>query len=342
MRQPDRNRYLRAVHHVESEEVPFLEIEFDITVAEKLLGRPLPKVRSYELPARDLVDLHIRAGGDMVYLANLWELGRKHVVDAHGRKQYVDGTIKTRRDLALVRQPDLDQVRRRIEEVLEALQDTGLGLIYRPNQAAFLVMTAIGYEDYYLYLKTDPDFIRELQKRVADYCRKELEVALGYPVDVVQASTVFCSSYGPLVSREVVEEFEYPLLREQVRTIKENGRVAMLHADGLVEEFIPEFIEMGVDVIHPLEPCDGQQDIYRIKQRYGDRVALHGNVDLAGVLVFGTPEEVTRDVEEHISRLAAGGGYVCGSSHDITEAVPLENLFAMRDAAHAFRFRGGR
>ena len=58
------------------------------------------------------------------------------------------------------------------------------------------------------------------------------------------------------------------------------------------------------------------------------------------MLVYGTPEEVRRDTIEHIERLAVGGGYVCASSHDISEAVPLDNFYAMRDAAHGCKFKG--
>ena len=61
------------------------------------------------------------------------------------------------------------------------------------------------------------------------------------------------------------------------------------------------------------------------------------NIDLTGVLVNGTPEDVRRDVEEHIRRLAAGGGYICASSHNITEDVPLDNFYALRDAVHNYK-----
>jgi uroporphyrinogen decarboxylase len=114
-----------------------------------------------------------------------------------------------------------------------------------------------------------------------------------------------------------------------------------LHADGDVTSLLPDYIAMGIDVLNPVEPCGGRQDIYRLKEQFGDRLALHGNIDLSGVLVHGSPEEVRQDVEEHLRRLAAGGGYICASSHNITEAVPLENFYAMRDAVQVYRFRAG-
>ncbi len=339
LRTPDKNRYLKALRHVESEEIPFFEQEIETSVAAKMLGRSLPMVRPFELPTADYVELNLRAGNDMVFWQHVWELGRKNIYDAAGRKQYVDGTMKTRRDLARITCPDLDTIRIRMEELLTALEGTGMGLVITPSQSPFIVMTAIGYQDYYEYLITDAEFIHEFQARVDDYCTRQLELILTYPVDAVQVGAVLCSKSGPLISRAMMEEFEFPTLRRRVQMVKDKGLPVSIHQDGNVASLFPDFIAMGIDVINPIEHCDGAQDIYDLKPRFGDRIALHGNIDLGGVLAFGRPEEVARDVEEHCARLAIGGGYVCASSHNITEAVPLENFYAMRDAAQRYRFR---
>lgn len=332
MRLSDKNRYLDAVRHIESEEVSFQEEEIEITVAEKILGRSLPMVRSYELPAKDCVELNLRCGNDMVFLGNVWELGRKIVTDSKGRKQYVDGTIKTAKEISKIRYPDLGFIRRRIEEMLEAIEGTGLGLMYTANQTPFIVTTAVGYQDYYTYMITNPEFIHEFQKRINDFCLQELELALSYPVDLIQVGAVICSKEGPMFSRQMIEEFEYPSLRERIKMIKNKGLPVSIHADGNCTALIKDFIEMGIDILNPIEPCGGKQDIYKIKEMYGDKIALHGNIDLSGVLALGTPEEIKEDVVEHIRRLAVGGGYICASSHNITEIIPLENFYAMRDA----------
>jgi len=340
MRNPDKHRYLKAIAHVQSEEVAFFEQEIDIAVAARILGRPLPWVRPFELPAKDYVQLNLLAGNDMVFWQRVWELGRKNMRDAEGRKHYVDGTLKTRHDLKRITFPDLGELRRGLEEVLEALSGTGMGLVYSPSQTPFIVTTAIGYQDYYEYLLTDPGFIHEFQARVHDYCLRTLDLALGYPIDAVQVGAVLCSKTGPIFSRAMMEEFEFPSLRERIRMAKDRGLPVSIHQDGNVASLYPDFIAMGVDVINPIEPCDGEQDIYRLKETYGDRIALHGNIDL-NLLASGTPEQVRADTIEHLDRLAAGGGYICASSHNITQDIPLENFWAMRDAVHAYRFRPG-
>lgn len=338
MRKPDKSRCLSAVRHIESREVPFQEDEFEASVAAKILGRPLPMVRSYELPVEDYVALNLECGNDLIHFANVWELGRKNVFDSEGRKHYIDGTIKTRSDLRHVRSPDVGFVRQRIEELLEAIEGTGFGVKYTPNQPPFIVTTAMGYEHCYTCMITDPGFIHDFQRRVDEYCLRELEAALAYPIDAVQLGAVLCTKSGPMFSRAMIEEFEYPSLRARIELVKRRGLPVHFHTDGNVTSLIPDFIEMGIDVLNPIEPCDGEQDIYWIKETYGDRIALHGNIDLAGVLAYGTPDEVQQDVVRHLERLAAGGGYICASSHNITEAVPVENLYAMRDAVLSFEF----
>ena len=338
MRNSDKNRYLNAVKRIASEEIPFQEDEIEISVAGKILNRPLPMVRPFELPAKDYVELNRRSGNDIIFLSNVWELGRRNVVDPEGRKHYVDGTIKNTDDLKRIAYPDIGRIKKSIEEMLEAVHGTGMGIKYAANQTPFIVTTAVGYQDYYESLIANPGFIHEFQKKVNAFCLAELELALSYPIDVIQVSAVFFDKNGPLLSRAMIEEFELPSLRERVKMVKDKGVPVSIHADGNFTSFIPEFIKMGIDVLNPVEPCGGKQDIYKIKEDYGEMISLHGNIDLSGVLTYGTPADVEKDVAEHIERLAAGGGYICASSHNITEAVPLENFYAMRDSVLNYRF----
>lgn len=337
MRTPDKNRYLQAVRHVETGEVPFQETEFARPISEGLLGKSLPPVRCYELPGRDVVDLYRSAGCDMAYLACIWELGRKNFIDEQGREHYVDGLFKTRESLLTLSFPDFGTIRRRLDDVSGALSGTGLGLIYAPNPVPFMVTTAMGYQDYYEGLLLNPGFALEFQRRLWDWCMGELDLAMEYPVDVIRIGAVLCTKQGPMMSRDALEQFEYPFLREAARRIHARGRLAMLHSDGDLRALMPDLVAMGFNILHPIEPCDGEQDICAYKARYGDRLALHGNLDVGSVLAPCTPDEVRRATQAHVKKLSPGGGFICGSSHDISGDVPLPNLIAMRDAVHEQR-----
>ena len=338
MRTPDKRRILDAIEHVELDEIALMEIDPDMLLVNQILGKDFPLgLHAYELPAEDYVELNLRMGNDMVYFAEIWRLGRKQKTDDQGRIHYIDGTMKTPESLKDIWYLDADVTRRRLEGLLAALEGTGLGIMCANHVAPGVVCTAIGYEDYWLALIDNPRFVHEFQKIINEYCLRELETIMSYDVDMVRLALGVGSKDGPMCSRQMLQEFQYPYLRRQIDLIKAGAGIANLHIDGNITSLIGDFIEMGVDVLNPIEPCDGKQDIYDIKKQYGDKITLHGNIDVTGVLFHGTPEEVAHDVNRHMARLAVGGGYILASSHDLHEAVPLDSFYAMRDACHAYR-----
>ena len=339
MRAPDKNRVLNAVKHIESSEIPFIENDPDMLLVNRILEKDFPlSLHAYELPIDDYVELNRRMGNDMIYMAEIWRLGRKEKTDEHGRIHYIDGIMKTPQSLKDIWYPDLDAFKRRLEDMLEAIQGTSFGIMCHNKDAPGIVLTAVGYQDYWLALFDSPQFINEFQKIIQDYCMRELDVIISCGIDMVRLGTGVGSKAGPVCSRQMLEEFEYPLLREQIKHAKANGQVVNLHVDGNVEQLIDDFIEMGIDVLNPIEPCDGAQDIYQIKKKYGHKITLNGNIDVAGVLFNGTPQQVAEDVNQHIEKLSKGGGYIVSSSHDLHTDIPLENFYAMRDAVHAYSF----
>ena len=338
MRTPDKNRILRAVRHLENAEIPLLEITPDIAIANQILGREFPLSRqAYELPVPDYVELNLRMGNDLLYFADIWRLGRKEMTDAEGRIHYIDGVMKTPDTLADIWFPDLDAIERRLEETLSAIEGTGLGMMCAARHAPSAVSVMVGIQDYWIGLIDQPEFIHEFQRLIQEYCQHELELFARYPVDAIMLGLNIGMKSGPMCSPEMLEEFHYPALREMIDIARSHDLAAWVHVDGDAAKMIPAFIDMQADVLHPLEPCGGAQDIYAVKQRCGEHLALHGNIDVAGVLAHGTPEEVREDTVAHMEQLGVGGGYIVGSSHDLNATIPVENFFAMRDAVHDFR-----
>jgi len=339
MRDPDKNRFMNAVKHIESEENSLFETDPDMKIVNRIMGRDFPiSIHAYELSAEDNVELNRRMGNDMIYFSHIWRVGRKEKADAEGRIHYIDGEIKTEADLDRLWFPDLEAVERRLEALLNAVQGTGFGVVYGAQVAPFTSTTAIGYEDFCVFTIERPEFIHEVQKRLHEYVLKEMEMAMSYPVDVVKIGSGLITNIGPMLSPCMMEEFEFSLLKKQAKLVKERNMPLYFHIDGNVITMIPHFLEMGVDILNPIDPCSGAQDIYAIKELYGDRLTLCGNIDIDNVLLKGTPEEVAEDVRIHIDRLARGGGYIVASSHNLHELIPVENFYAMRDAAHNYKF----
>jgi uroporphyrinogen decarboxylase len=311
-----------------------------MALARQMLGRDLPMDRLvFELPIPDYVELNRRMGNDMIYFAHIWRLGRKQRQDAEGRLHYIDGMIKRPEDLENIWFPDLDLLQRRLEELLNRLEGTGMGVVCGTQSAPFVAATAMGIEDFWVNSKWNVEFVEEFIRIIQDWCLRELEAYLRFPVEVIKVGSGFVTKTGPMCSPAMLERLETRYLRQQVQMAREHGKLVFHHIDGNITSMVPDLIHMGVDILNPIEPCAGLQDIYEIKAKYGDRVALCGNIDVDGVLFRGSPEEVARDVQEHIERLAGGGGYICASSHDLHQLIPIDNFYAMRDAVHQYRFR---
>lgn len=326
VRPSDKSRFLRALNRQPSGEVPYFESEFAPEIVSAILGEPV-SVASLALPAQDYVRFLQRVGIDVAYLAVGWRLGRKEHIDERGKRHYVDGTIKGRADLKQVVPPDLGPIRRRIEEFLAAAEGTGLGWIYAlpgPSDVA----TSVGYGDYYSKTVEDPDFLEEFLDRYEAYTLPVTELVLSYRPDAVFTAVSTCFKSGLAMRRQSAERFVLSRLEKQMSMIRASGVPAILHSDGDNSLLMDRWIEMGFAGIHPLEPCPGF-DIYKVKARWGDRICLFGNIDLTGVLSQGTPAEVVQDTLTHLEELSVGGGYICGSSHDVGEYVPLENVRAL-------------
>ena len=106
------------------------------------------------------------------------------------------------------------------------------------------------------------------------------------------------------------------------------------HSDGYVEPVIPDFIEIGIDVLNPVQPeC---MDPAKLKRLYGDKLAFWGTIGIQHTLPFGTPEEVEEEVRERIGTVGKGGGLYLSPTHVIAPEVPHENIFAFVKAVKKY------
>ena len=92
---------------------------------------------------------------------------------------------------------------------------------------------------------------------------------------------------------------------------------------------LPDLIEVGVDILNPVQVSAKDMDTRRLKAEFGDRLSFMGAIDTQHVLPFGTTEEVEREVERRIADLGPGGGYILAPVHNIQADVPPENIVAM-------------
>lgn len=111
-----------------------------------------------------------------------------------------------------------------------------------------------------------------------------------------------------------------------VKRINPQVKVAY-HSDGNVYDIIPELIEIGVDVLNPVQPAS--MDPERLERTFGGRLCFWGSLDLQRTLPYGTPAQVRDEVLTRLRTLGRGGGLILGPTHNVQLDVPLENLWAM-------------
>jgi uroporphyrinogen decarboxylase len=148
-------------------------------------------------------------------------------------------------------------------------------------------------------------------------------------VDILYVGDDVAMQSGLMMSKKLWRKWLQPRLRQVIcaaREIKPDILV-QYHSDGMINDLIPDLIEVGVDILNPVQPeC---VDHHWVKERFGDQLAFNAGLGVQSVLPFGTPDEVRQHVRVVIETLGAGGGLIVGPSHVIERDTPLENILAM-------------
>ncbi len=109
-----------------------------------------------------------------------------------------------------------------------------------------------------------------------------------------------------------------------------------LHTCGNITQILDDIVELGVDIINPVQVAAKDMDTRRLKKEYGDKLTFWGAIDTQKVLPYGTPEDVRKEVRMRIEDLAPGGGYILAAVHTIQPDVPPENIRVLFDAAKEY------
>jgi len=183
----------------------------------------------------------------------------------------------------------------------------------------------------------EPEFTHHLVNRISnffyDHHRRIFEQCDGL-VDVAQVTDDLGSQTGPLISLELYREFYAPHHKRFIDLCHEFGIKVFHHDDGGIRPFLPDLLDMGIDILNPIQwTCPGMER-KQLKADFGVRVCFHGAVENQRILPFGTPEEVRREVRHCIDDLASDGtGYILAPCHNLQGNTPLENILAMYDEA---------
>jgi uroporphyrinogen decarboxylase len=199
-----------------------------------------------------------------------------------------------------------------------------------------------GWAQFPLDLGTNPGLADSLMEILVDGHIKnfnEWYQHVGQWVDAIEMTddmgTQSNTWVSPAMYRKQIKPHHNRLF-QHIRKTAPNLTI-FLHSCGSVYDLIPDFIEMGVQVLNPLQYTAKKMELVRLKSEFGKDLSFWGGgCDSQKILFSGTPQDVEEEVKKNLDIMAPGGGYVFASIHNITEGVPTENILAMFEAAHNF------
>jgi len=247
--------------------------------------------------------------------------------------------------------PDFNNQREHIYTLFDAqLKTLGTSAWIADRCCAGLTEMAFrfrGYQNFYLDLAMDGASARKLLEKIADHKIAYWEVVGDYILErgledhipVIAEADDLGVQNGLLVSKKMMDEIIFPQMNRYLKAIKAKMPWVKIffHCCGSIKPILPNFIEMGIDILNPIQYAAKDMDLAELKKEFGEELTFWGGgIDTQTVLASGTPQEVEVEVKRTIDILAPGGGFVFVPVHNILENVTPENFWAMWDAWNSY------
>jgi uroporphyrinogen decarboxylase len=183
-----------------------------------------------------------------------------------------------------------------------------------------------------------PAFTHALVERLSnfftEYHRRCFEATRGL-IDTTQVTDDFGMQTGLLISPRVFDEYYREPIRRAVELAHAYGLAVFHHDDGDMRRLLPRLVELGIQVLNPVQWRCGNWDLADLKAQYGATLCFHGGIDNQGTLPFGTAEEVRLEVRRIKATLGADGtGLIIAPCHNLQANTPTENIVALYEEAH--------
>jgi len=233
-----------------------------------------------------------------------------------------------------------------LEERAKKFYEDGYAIILESLGAGIFEMSCRirGYEEFYSDLMINPKLACKLMDKFLELKIHFYEVAsecVGKYVQFVREGDDVAGQSGLLISPSAYRKYVKPRHKELFKAQRKafsDPFYIFFHSDGAICDLIPDFIEIGVDVLNPLQTNVKGMDIKKLKRDFGNEIVFWGGgVNTQETLPKTKPDKVKREVRERIEVLAPGGGFIFGAVHNIQDDVPPENIMAMWATLHEIR-----
>jgi uroporphyrinogen decarboxylase len=196
----------------------------------------------------------------------------------------------------------------------------------------------MGMESFLMALVAEPRFADRLMEQITEIYIESCDSYLDQVGEFIQVFTYWddlCGQNGWLVRPDIYRKMVKPKQRRLLEAIKKKTNAKVFyHSCGASRDLIPDLIDLGFDIVNPVQVSARDMDSRQLKKDFGAEIVFWGGgVDTQRVLPFGTPDEVRDEVRRRIDDLAPGGGFVFAAVHNIQAFVPPENIVAAFDTA---------
>lgn len=228
----------------------------------------------------------------------------------------------------------------------ESLKKRGKAVIVNCIGSIFeLAWYLRGFAQFMTDLALQPSLACAIMDIVLEFQLKQFELLLkevGDLVDVVLVGDDLATQRGPLISLDMYRKYVKPRQKRLYEAIKKQTKAFLFyHSCGAVSPFLEDLVEIGVDILNPVQVSASGMDSKWLKKNFGDVLSFWGGIDTQWILPHGTLEEVREEVRRRIDDLAPQGGYVLCAVHNLQPDVPPRNIVAMYEEALRYGSRRG-
>lgn len=337
-----KQRFLSALKHQQTDRLPMFDFLFQQPMYEKLIGKRPEAYNGVDAVKCALALNHdgvwIPFGGFSGLQPNFVE--KNVYIDEWGTTYKindsswpidapVDYPIKSREDLRNYIAPDPTLPGRDSEIRKAVAMDNNnlaiLGGVGGPLSTAWLLL---GFEKICYALYEDPDLIREVMQISNNYYKEAARRSVEAGCVGMWVSEDLGDSKSAFFSVEDFRELFLPYLNELIDYIDGLGVPVLLHSCGNINAYLDDLAQTKIASIHPIQRTAGM-DIKTVKEKYGKRFCLIGNINSSTTLPFGTVKEVAAEVKETIDISLPGGGFILASDHSLHDGIPIDNIVEM-------------
>lgn len=321
--EPDGNedRLIETLRGQVPDRVPYWEYWVTSeTIVRAVLGRPFRTVE-------DRHEFALRTGQDAFSVGFGWRPGCVYGQAADGSTHYLDGSIRTRRDVAQLTAPEISANVSELEHALEAADGSSIGVYAMMGSIFDGAYLAMGLEAFSVALYEDRSTVEALLDKLTEFYRGVAEVLARYEeLRIVQINDDIARKGGLWVRPELFRELWLSRMKLITEPLRAAGKLLTFHTDGSLDHVIPLLVEIGFRAVHPVEYA--ANDIRQLKRRFGRQICLHGNVPTT-LLCYEEPQTVADFVAGLVGDMKTGGRYICSSTTSIFEGIRPENFAAM-------------